>query len=189
MTVVLFAIAVLVAGLLAHAMTESDRLSIDRAIVINVIPEKIFPLVNDFHKWDLWAPRDVWDPTVERRYSGPESGRGAQSVWQGAGRAGRGRMEIIDSVEPTKVKIQVDLEKPFRARHVNEITFESLRDSTLVRWRWNPKKTYGLKVMSLFIDTDAMMGKRCEAGLANLKALLEPPPTTARTPEPGEPAR
>ena len=40
-------------------------------------------------------------------------------------------------------------------------------------WKWYGTNVYMLKVMSAFVDMDAMMGKHFEAGLGNLKALAE----------------
>jgi carbon monoxide dehydrogenase subunit G len=166
-------LAVLIAALLAYAATKPDTVLIQREARIRASPEKIFAFVNDFHRWGLWAPQDTMDPTMKRTYRGAASGKGAISEWRGNSSSGQGRMEITDSSVPNKVTIQVDFEKPFRSHNINEITLEPADDSTLVTWKWDGTNVYMLKVTSVFVDMDTMMGKHFEAGLANLKTLAE----------------
>ena len=44
-------IVVLVAGVLVYAATRPGSLHVERTATIKAAPEKIFPLVNDFHTW------------------------------------------------------------------------------------------------------------------------------------------
>jgi len=46
---VLVLIFVLIAGVLLFAATRPDSVRIERSITIAAAPEKIFPLINDFH--------------------------------------------------------------------------------------------------------------------------------------------
>ena len=43
-------IVVLVAALLVYAATRPDSMHVERAARIKAPPEKIFPLINDFHR-------------------------------------------------------------------------------------------------------------------------------------------
>ena len=43
----------------------------------------------------------------------------------------------------------------------------------MVTWKWNGTNVYMLKIMSVFVGMDAMMGKHFEAGLGSLKSLAE----------------
>ena len=63
--------------------------------------------------------------------------------------------------------------KPFVARNMNEFVLESTGPSTKVTWAMHGPNLYVLKVMSVFVNIDRMMGKHFETGLANLKAVAE----------------
>ena len=98
----LVVISALILGVLLFAATKPDTIHIQRSITINAGPEKIFPLINDFHNWPRWAPQDREDPTIKRTYSGSSSGEGAVSDWSGSGNTGKGRMSITKSVPSTQ---------------------------------------------------------------------------------------
>ena len=44
-------VAVLIAGLLIFASTKPDTFSVQRSTTINAPPEKVFAVLNDFHRW------------------------------------------------------------------------------------------------------------------------------------------
>ena len=83
------------------------------------------------------------------------------------------RMEITDSAAPSKVRIKLDFEKPFEAHNVVDFTLEPKGDSTIVKWAMQGPAPFFSKVIQVFMDMDAMVGKDFEAGLASLKAIAE----------------
>ncbi|MDR7307298.1 hypothetical protein [Rhodoferax saidenbachensis] len=54
---IVFAIAVLVLGVLVYASTKPDRFHVERSVRISAPPDAIFPLINDLHRWDAWTTR------------------------------------------------------------------------------------------------------------------------------------
>jgi uncharacterized protein YndB with AHSA1/START domain len=166
-------ISALIAGVLIFAATRPDLIRIERSTTINAPPEKIFPLIDDFHNWSQWAPQDKGDITVKRTFSGSASGEGAVSDWTGTGNTGRGRMSITRSVPPTNVSVLVDWVKPFQAHNLNEFTLEPQGATTKVTWTMQGTNVYMMKLMSVFTNMDRFMGKHFEDGLANLKAAAE----------------
>jgi uncharacterized protein YndB with AHSA1/START domain len=169
------AIIVLVAivGILAFASTKPDTINIQRIAEIKAPPERIFALIDDFHNWPAWAPHDKMDPTMNRTYVGAARGKGASSEWTSRGRAGSGRMEIIEATDPFIITISVDFTKPFEAHNINEFTLERVGDLTSVTWAMRGTNPYIAKLMSIFLNVDTMMGKHFEAGLQSLKSLTE----------------
>jgi len=145
---------------------------VQRSITINAPAEKNFPFLNDFHDWIRWAPQDKEDPTMTRTYSGAANGKGAVSDWDSKGNAGKGRMTIIESSQPTHVVVQVDFVRPFAAHNVNEFILEP-GSSTRVTWTMQGSRLYIMKVMGIFVNMDRVMGKHFEAGLTNLKSAAE----------------
>ena len=167
------AVVVLILVVLSYAASRPDTLSVRRSIVINAPPEKIFTLIDDFHSWHLWAPQDREDPTMQRTFSGLQSGAGAISSWHGNGSTGRGTM-TIDAAEPfTRVAIKVHFEQPFVAQNLNEFTLEPAGSATRVTWTIHAQNLYMMKLMGVFTNMDTMMGKHFESGLKDLKAAAE----------------
>ena len=170
---VLVPLIVVVAGILIYASTKPDTMHYQRSASIKAPPEKIFPLINDFHRWGTWSPYETKDPAMKRIFSGQPEGKGSVYEWDGDKNVGKGRMEITEVSAPSKVTIKLDFIKPFEGHNIAEFTLEPKGDSTNVTWAMRGPCPFIGKVMSVFIDMDRMIGKDFETGLANLKALTE----------------
>lgn len=167
-----------IATVLGIAASRPNTMRIQRAISIDAPPQRIEALIGDFHNWGQWAPQDREDRTMTRSYSGPKSGKGAVSHWQSRGSAGQGRMEIVE-FSPYEIAVKVDFEKPFAAHNLNRFTLEARDGYTYVTWTMQGTVPFVAKVMGVFVDMDAMMGKHFETGLESLKAAAEAPATGA----------
>jgi len=168
--------AVLVLVILAvalFAVTKPNILKVQRSITIAVPPEKVFALINDLHIWKDWNREDKEDPAMTRIYGGPSSGVGASCEWDGKGNTGKGRMRITESQPPERVAVQVDLVKPFESHNLNVFSVASSGTATVVTWTWQGQNLYFMKMMSIFVNMDKMIGKHFESGLQNLKILAE----------------
>lgn len=166
-------VVVLIAAILFYAATKPDTFRIQRSVSIKAPAEKIFPCINDFHRWIAWSPWEKLDPALKRTYGGAASGKGAVYEWEGNNQVGQGRMEIIDTVTPSKVLIKLDFVKPFEAHNTAEFTLSGAGGSTDVTWAMYGPQPYMTKVMSLFFSMDKMVGGQFEQGLANLKTVAE----------------
>ncbi len=166
-------VAVLIAALLVFAATRPDTFRVQRAASIKAPPEKVFALLNDFQRWEAWSPWEKKDPAMKRTFSVVTSGKGAQYAWEGNKDVGQGRMEIADSVPPSKVAIKLDFVKPFEAHNTIEFTLEPKGEATNVTWAMQGDTPYLAKIVHVFLDMDKMVGKDFEAGLANLRAAAE----------------
>ena len=167
------AVVVLVAAVLVFAATRPDTFRAERTATIKAPPEKIFPLITDFHRWDSWSPWEKMDPAMKRTYSGAASGKGAVYAWEGNSKVGQGRMEITESSPPSKITIKLDFVKPMEGHDTAEFTLEPKGDSTNVTWRMYGPSPYIAKVMGVFVSMDQMIGKDFETGLANMKSVAE----------------
>src|SRR5256886_8709505 len=63
------------------------------------------------------------------------SGKGAVYAWEGNRDVGQGRMEIAESVSPSKVAIKLDFVKPFETHNIRS---EERRVGKECRSRWSP---------------------------------------------------
>jgi carbon monoxide dehydrogenase subunit G len=172
-SVVLGVIVILVGGLLIFAATKPDTFRVARATTIEAPPEKIFAMIDDFHKWGAWSPYERLDPEMARHFSGSETGVGSVYAWEGSSKVGQGRMEITEATPSNKITIKLDFMKPFEAHNIATFVLEPKDGATAVTWAMDGPSPYLSKVLGIFFDMDKMIGKDFEAGLANLKAIAE----------------
>src|SRR5262249_34052357 len=120
-----------------------------------------------------WSPWENRDPAMKRIYEGSERGKGAVYAWDGNKNVGAGRMEILEATTPSKILIKLDFIKPFEGHNTAEFTMLPQAHATSVNWVMPGSATFMAKVMQVFVSFDKMIGKDFEAGLANLKKLVE----------------
>jgi len=171
-TTILIVVLALIAALLLYAATRPDSFRLQRTATITAPPDKIFPLIADFHKWTAWSPWENRDPDLKRTYSGAQSGRGAIYEWEGK-KTGTGRMEITDTSAPSKIIIKLDFFTPFEAHNTTEFTMEGRGNSTNVSWVMSGRNNFMMKLVGVFMNMDKVVGKDFETGLANMKAVAE----------------
>jgi len=170
--VIVIAVVVIVAAVLVLAATRPDSLRVERSARVSAPPEKILPLINDFHQWSAWSPYEKLDPSMKRTFAGQPAGKGAVYEWQGDSKVGQGRMEIVETA-PTSTAIKLDFLKPFEAHNIARFTAQPAGDATLVSWSMEGPAPFVTKLLGLFVNMDKMIGKDFETGLANLKVVAE----------------
>lgn len=166
-------LAIAIAVVLILAATKPGTLRVQRSVSIKASPERIFPLISDFHQWLTWSPYEQKDPAMKRTYSGAERGKGAVYAWDGDKNVGSGRMEILEASAPQKIVIKLDFFTPFEGHNTAEFTMLPQGDDTRLTWRMHGPAPFMARIMHVFINIDKMVGKDFEAGLANLKRLAE----------------
>jgi uncharacterized protein YndB with AHSA1/START domain len=170
---VLIAVVVVIAGILVFASTRPDSFSVQRTTTVHAPPDKVFALINDFHRWSAWSPWEKLDPEMKRTFGGPDAGVGATKAWTGNSKVGEGRMEILKTAPASKVDIKLDFIKPFEGHNIAEFTLTPQGENTQVLWVMHGPAPFITKLMGVFVSMDTMIGKDFEAGLANMKAVAE----------------
>ncbi|MBX9685974.1 MAG: SRPBCC family protein [Candidatus Obscuribacterales bacterium] len=170
---VMIVLIVLFAGALAYVASRPDSFHIERQILINAAPERIFPLINDLHSWTEWSPYEMRDPQMKRSYSGSAAGKGAIYEWDGNDNVGKGRMEILESAPLKQVLIKLDFLKPFEGHNRADLTLEPIESGTKVTWAMSGSSNFMTKVIGCFIDMDTMIGKDFSEGLSKMKQKVE----------------
>src|SRR6516165_8539020 len=168
-------LAIAIAIILILAMTKPDTFSVRRTALVRAPAERIFPLIENFHQWTGWSPWENRDPAMKRTYSGAERGRGAVYAWEGNKNVGSGRMEILDATSPTKIVIKLDFFKPFEGHNTAEFNLVPERGASVtnISWVMHGPAPLMSRIMQVFMNLDKMIGMDFEAGLANLKRLVE----------------
>ncbi|NYE59283.1 hypothetical protein FHW58_000435 [Duganella sp. 1224] len=169
---VIVVVSVLILLLLAWAALQPSTYSVQRSIAIKAPPEKIQPLISDFHHWQQWSPWEGLDPAMQRTYSGAPRDLGAVYAWQGNKNVGSGRMEVV-SLTPARVGIKLDFLTPVKSTSDTVFVLEPQGDTTTVRWTMSGDTDFMAKMMNVFISMDSMIGPAFESGLAKMKTVAE----------------
>jgi hypothetical protein len=165
-------IVAVLAALLLFAATRPDSFSVERRITIQAPPDRIQPLIVDFHRWSDWSPWEKLDPAMKRSFDGPAAGVGAIYGWLGNSDVGSGRMEV-KAASMDKVSIQLDFIEPFEGHNTAEFMLTPRDGGTEVRWVMFGPAPFVTKLMGVFVSMDSMIGKDFEKGLAQLKVAAE----------------
>lgn len=144
-------IAALIATVLVLASSKPESFKIQRSVTIQAAPETVFALIQDFKQWANWSPWEHLDPSMNRHYSGAESGLGAIYEWDGKGKVGAGRMEIIQINAPTQILIKLDFIKPFEGHNQAEFVLTTEGNSTNLSWTMTGPSPFMSKVMQVFL--------------------------------------
>ncbi len=161
------------AAVVGLAARKPNEFRLSRSTRIKAPADRIFANLVDFHRWESWSPWEKLDPALKRTHSGPASGKGAVYEWEGNGKVGKGRMEIVEVVEPHRVVIAMHFVKPMESRSTVEFSLVPSGEATEVTWSMTGQSPFIQKVMGVLMDMDAMIGKNFEQGLASLKTISE----------------
>jgi uncharacterized protein YndB with AHSA1/START domain len=163
-----------VAGVLAVVVaTRPATFHLERSVTIAAPPEAAFASVNDFQEWAKWSPYEKLDPQMKRTFEGPRSGAGAGYAWKSDGRAGAGRMTIVESEKAGRIVIKLEFLEPMQATNTATFTFVPTTEGTRVTWAMDGHNNFAGKAASLVFDIDKMVGADFEQGLSALKAVAE----------------
>ena len=163
----------LCAGVLFFAENKPGVFRVERSTVIQVPAEKVFVLIKDFRKWDAWSPWEKKDPSMKRTFGASTVWKGASYAWEGNKDVGQGSMEIFEAIAPTRIRLKLDFVQPFEAHNVVTFTLTPRGNATEISWAMEGPVPYFTKIIHVFMNMDAMVGKDFEAGLASLKTLAE----------------
>jgi len=172
MSPILFALIIVAILLVVIIAGQPDVFTMSRSAKFNAPPDKIFPHVNDFHKWEAWSPWAKIDPNAKIAFEGPPSGTGAAMKWEGNCKVGVGTMTITESVPSNVIRFRLDFEKPMKSTQTAEFSFLPEGKGTVVQWSMAGKNSAMGRVMGLFMNCEKMIAKQFDKGLANLKLVV-----------------
>jgi hypothetical protein len=161
-----------VIAILIFAALKPPTFHVERSTTIAAAPDKISPLLDDFHNWNQWSPWAKLDPNMRVTYSGAPQGPGAVYAWEGNSKVGKGRMEIL-AAEPTLTSIKLDFYSPFASQNHTDFVLEPQGSVTRVTWKMDGPNSFASKLMSVFVSMDSMIGKDFDTGLGQLKSAAE----------------
>lgn len=150
-----------------------SQMEVQRSVVINAPPDRIYPLINSFESgWSQWNP--FTKPGMDMSYEGPEAGVGAQQHWVDKESDEDGSMTITRSDPQRGVEFDlVMMQESFRL--TGSLLCEPAGEGTKLTWTDrmdlgnNPYSRY----MGLVLGP--MIGSEFEVGLQSIKDLAEAP--------------
>lgn len=170
---ILLALAFIAILFIIFIAGQPDEFKIIRSANISEPPDRIFPHVNDFQKWEAWSPWAKMDPACQNTFAGSPAGTGAIFSWAGNKKVGEGRMTITASRPSDWIRIHLEFFKPFKATNTAEFTFQSAGNQTTVTWSMFGKNNFPGKLFGLIMNCDKLVGRDFEKGLAAMKSLTE----------------
>lgn len=162
---------VVAAVVLAVAARRPGAFRVGRSVRIAAPPGRIEPFIADLRRFNSWNPFAKGQP-VQITYTGPERGIGAGYDFVGSAATGRGQLVIVDAA-PDKVRMRLAMVAPIRCENELEFLLVPGVDGTEVTWAMHGVSPFVAKLMGLVINTDRMVGREMETGLAALKAQAE----------------
>lgn len=172
--VILLVLAVIVGGVVAVAASKPETFRIERRATFAAAPEAVFAQVNDLVAWQAWSPWAKKDPAAKATFGALTAGPGASFSWDGNREVGRGKMTIVEADAPSRVLFRLEFEAPFKATNSAEFTLRPVAGGTELVWAMFGAQPLPSRIMCLFFNMDAMVGKDFETGLSNLKSIVEP---------------
>jgi hypothetical protein len=166
--------ALVLIAILAYAASRPSHARIERTALLDAPADSLFALINDFRLWSRWSPYEQNDPGLRRTFSGAAAGPGAEYYWSGNGKAGTGRMTILESRPAERISIKLEFIKPFKSTNHGYFNISPTAEGTQVTWGMDCENPFLGKVFGIFVDVDKMVGKDFEAGLANLEEAARP---------------
>lgn len=170
LTFLLIAFAVVATALVVAAL-RPGAFRVERSVRIAAPPERIEPLIVDLRRFNVWNPF-AKDKPVQITYTGPARGVGAGYDFDGSAATGRGQLVIVDAA-PGKIRMRLTMVAPIRCENELDFLLAPAAGGTEVSWAMHGISPFIAKLMGLLADTDRMVGREMETGLAALKAQAE----------------
>jgi hypothetical protein len=174
MKIVLILLVLAIAGFAVLVSMQPDVFRVSRSATFNASAADVFANVNNLAKWQAWSPWARLDPNAVSTFEGPTEGTGAIMRWKGNSQVGEGSMTITESVPSQDIKFRLDFLKPMQGTNIAEFTFKPDGDKTLVTWSMDGTNNFIGKAIGLIMNCEKMVGAQFDAGLANLRAVVEP---------------
>lgn len=172
---ILFALLGIVALVLITAIFVKKEYAVEREITINKPKTEVFDYVKYLKNQDNFSVWAQMDPKMKKEFRGTDAAVGAVSAWDSEmDNVGKGEQEIKKIVEGERLDFELRFLKPFEATDYAYMTTEAMGETqTKVKWGFNGKMAYPMNIMLLMMDMDQMLGKDLDAGLKNLKGVME----------------
>ncbi|MBU1693737.1 MAG: SRPBCC family protein [Verrucomicrobia bacterium] len=163
-------LAVVAVGLVVVGLFLSREYEVERSILIQAHPIKIFTQVGILENWPAWNPwQDGTDPTYVVTLGDRTSGVGASQTC--TSRHGAGEVRFTRTVPTQGIEYDFRFHDSWTAKAAVE--FSPHEDGTLVTWRLRGRVEKPVIGGYLARMMDSMIGGMLDYGLKNLKKAVD----------------
>jgi len=172
---ILIGLVAVIALLLIIALFVNKDYAVERAIIINKPKQVVFDYIKYLKNQDNYSVWNMKDPNSVRSYTGTDGTVGFIASWDSQmDDVGKGEQEIKKITDGERIDTELRFKKPFEATDNAYMTTEMVDSTkTTVKWGFNGHMNYPMNLMLIAMDMDKMLGKDLDAGLTNLKSVLE----------------
>lgn len=168
---IIIGVITFVAFLHTWAKKEFD---LSRTIVINKPKAEVYAFIRQLEKQRLWMPWFLEQPDTILKYKGEDGKLGASSYWRSSGKIEEGIQRITKIKEGKVIETELLFIKPYKTLSLVYLAVKELEpEKTKMVWGVRGVHRFPVSVLMLFYGFDRMWGKEFEAGLENLKRILE----------------
>jgi hypothetical protein len=173
--VILIGVVGIIAFLLIIALFTKKDYGVIREVVINKPKSEVFEyvkLLKNQDNFSVWAHKD---PLMKKYYRGTDGTVGFVSGWESNQKdVGKGEQEIKKIAQGERIDYELRFIEPFASTDFAYIAFDSIAEAqTKVIWGFSGTMKYPMNLFLLTMDMEGMLGKDFQAGMNNLKAVLE----------------
>lgn len=166
---ILAAIIVAVLAPLIYLACLDGGFRVRRSLEVEAPIEQVFAAVVDLRSWPQWSPWLMHEPAAELVFSDDCRQQGGYYSWEGKA-VGAGKLTHLEIRPPHSIHQQIELLKPSRSINQVDWDFEKLGGKTRVSWEMSGKLPFLFRFRVR--DTEPMIGRDCELGLALLGGYL-----------------
>lgn len=172
MMIVIYIFVGLFSAVFIIAALMPSSYSIQKSIVVNAPPQKIFENVADLNRYKDWNPWQKMEPQSKTTITGTPATPGHKFEWEGK-KIGMGSLTIRDVKPYTDVHIDLEFLKPWKSKANDIWKFEATGSNQVkITWSNNGPLAYPMaRLMSPMINKN--LNAQFEAGLKSLKELCE----------------
>ena len=173
---IFFFIGIIVLLLIAGLFVKKEY-AVERAIVINKPKDEVFNYVKFVKNQDNYSVWNKKDPAMKKDYKGNDGQVGFVVAWDSSDKeVGKGEQEIVNIVDGDRIDMKLRFKEPFEAEDNAYMITETVSpNETKVKWGFKGTMNYPMNLMLLFMDMDKELGGALDAGLKDLKTILEKP--------------
>ncbi len=173
---ILFLLIALLFLALVGAFLLPGSAQVERTVNVAAPTCTVQAQVESYRRFNEWSPWAKLDPDTQYTFEGPARGVGSKMTWVSENKnVGSGSQEIV-SVEPGLVKSVLD----FGPQGQADAFFRMQESGEGTDVTWGFETEFGLNPIARYFGLliDRMVGKDFEAGLVDLKAMVETLPNT-----------
>lgn len=149
-----------------------SRTVVERTVSMNAPASVIFPKIASLETMHGWSPWAEIDRDQATEFAGDDGAVGSKQTWTGD-TVGVGSMEVLELTPHSHVGLDLRFLEPFEIQSKVDFDLVSEGDVTHVTERVTTENEFFARIVSLFRDSEAMMGPMFERGLNNLKGIAE----------------